>query len=634
MARLLPGSRGGEPALHSTRIEKVPASPLQGIVGLASMCDWQLLPDPSNRSGQAGPCEARGFVLAKRRSPPRSIFVSMRGCSQDGAAVLAAVASCILPQLTAPVVLFSGSEDCTLPTEVNARLAPHGLETKRAIQLLCSSPLVERWLVENLVAPHPPKMVPLPLGFNPKECASRYEEPVCGELWGAVRAAAQAPLRHRPLKMLCVHRGARSASATNSSQFDLRKRVSAHCKPGGAWAHLVHRPRRVSCAGRGRCVEPGERMRHADMLATMARDVSFVLCVHGGGQDPAPKAFEALAAGAIPIVERSALDKAYAMLPVAFVDDFEPHQITEERLRYWRAALAPRLLDPAVLPRRLTLDYWWRWATDGTVAAAGSAPRTAPTRLKSPAASGMSSRLVEPLAFIHIPKTAGTSIEDVALRARRQWGRHVRGWPGGDCPWGRLCSASPAAGPRCNASACDGTWQPCSPWHMPPSMFSSHGTPAPAYAPPANRTFCVVRNPYDRAVSQIEMELRPERLSCEQVRAALDQRVRRKMARLRDDAMSTTNDCHWLPQWAYVDGATRADADGAQCGIVLRFERLPEGEFERVVRQRLPASGLRRLKKRKLAGNCSLGLAHLSAASKKLIAQVYARDFKRFGYPT
>ena len=37
---------------------------------------------------------------------------------------------------------------------------------------------------------------------------------------------------------------------------------------------------------------------------------SFVVCAHGGGYDPAPKAFEALAAGSIPIITSSALDSA------------------------------------------------------------------------------------------------------------------------------------------------------------------------------------------------------------------------------------------------------------------------------------------------------------------------------------
>ena len=39
---------------------------------------------------------------------------------------------------------------------------------------------------------------------------------------------------------------------------------------------------------------------------------AFVLCVSGGGIDPAPKAFEALAAGSIPIIQHSSLDSACA----------------------------------------------------------------------------------------------------------------------------------------------------------------------------------------------------------------------------------------------------------------------------------------------------------------------------------
>ncbi len=81
---------------------------------------------------------------------------------------------------------------------------------------------------------------------------------------------------------------------------------------------------------------------HRDFISAVAQH-PFLLCLHGGGADPSPKAWEAVltgafrnlpsvmrslfnarqflfcSAGTIPIIEHSALDDAYSQLPVAFV---------------------------------------------------------------------------------------------------------------------------------------------------------------------------------------------------------------------------------------------------------------------------------------------------------------------------
>ena len=89
---------------------------------------------------------------------------------------------------------------------------------------------------------------------------------------------------------------------------------------------------------------------------------AFVLCVEGGGLDPSPKAWQAIAAGAIPIVRRTALAPAYARLPVAFVDAWRPEAIDAGHLAAWQARLAPEHDDPVrrgEVVTRLGLDYWW-----------------------------------------------------------------------------------------------------------------------------------------------------------------------------------------------------------------------------------------------------------------------------------
>jgi hypothetical protein len=52
----------------------------------------------------------------------------------------------------------------------------------------------------------------------------------------------------------------------------------------------------------------------------------------------------------------------YRGLPVVFVDDWTPEEITTDLLAEWRTNLAPYITDDnmrtAVL-RKLTTDYWW-----------------------------------------------------------------------------------------------------------------------------------------------------------------------------------------------------------------------------------------------------------------------------------
>ena len=76
------------------------------------------------------------------------------------------------------------------------------------------------------------------------------------------------------------------------------------------------------------------------------------------------------------------------------------------------------------------------------------------------------------LAFIHIPKTGGTSIEEAGAQVGFSWGKHFN------------FSAT-----NTQSSACDSLY------HVPPGMLETH-----PYA--AFDTFCAKRHPYTRAISQ------------------------------------------------------------------------------------------------------------------------------------
>ena len=216
-----------------------------------------------------------------------------------------------------------------------------GVHRKQSIRHIIDSPKVERWVVENLVQPHPPKMVPLPLGFFPPNCqddrvgtdatydaaADLGPSGVCENLWPTIRGYRRE-LLDRPLNMAC------SGHVRDSSDYKDRSTLASHCAETGAWNHFavtpvgeVARPRGYRHTVSALCPPPtascdtlcapptafcaSHSQVDFNQFLSFLMNTSFTACAHGGGVDPAPKAFEALAAGSIPIITSSALDAAY-----------------------------------------------------------------------------------------------------------------------------------------------------------------------------------------------------------------------------------------------------------------------------------------------------------------------------------
>jgi len=88
----------------------------------------------------------------------------------------------------------------------------------------------------------------------------------------------------------------------------------------------------------------------------------FCICVHGGGIDPSPKAWQALLCGCIPIIKSSTVDAAYNKFPIIFIDDWTDDTITREKILTWTVKYNTFYEDNEnrrnVL-NMLTLNYWW-----------------------------------------------------------------------------------------------------------------------------------------------------------------------------------------------------------------------------------------------------------------------------------
>jgi hypothetical protein len=343
--------------LHSTRVQGITCKHTGAIpTGLARRCDWVLM-----NSTNAG--------LIKYRSPPRTIFVSL--CI--GHTAVDITAEKILPILKSPVVLFTGSRDITLPlqrtcggdiVDGHCKYGDYTARQKRSIRAIIESPMIERWNAENLVSPHPTKMAPMPLGFFPAHCQNDgvrkvntfdaeadLEWGVCSNVWKTIRGAGSVPLLERPLVMAC------SGHVRDSPDYDHRRALASNCAENGPWSSFA--------------IAPQEETDFEKFL-TFLSGTSFTACAHGGGSDPAPKAFEAIAAGSIPIITSSALDGAYRKLPVVVIDSWDDASaLTEENLAAWREKLAPHFekVRRTELERRLTLDFWYSESLRGTSAA-------------------------------------------------------------------------------------------------------------------------------------------------------------------------------------------------------------------------------------------------------------------------
>jgi len=243
----------------------------------------------------------------------------------------------------------------------------------------------------------------------------------------------------------------------------------------------------------------------------------------------------------------------------------------------------------------------------------------------------------ERVHYLHVPKTGGGTIEELAREHGHRWGED-QDWPMLDeetMPCVRKNVLDP------NHSFHDGFSfhhvPPCfwkmqqrTPWHR---LTSSGHT---------RTTFCTVRHPYGRAVSAFKWRhsQAPTSWYCstEQLNQYIQDRLTLMLQRSEDIDQCTLDhslgydDCHWLPQSMYTP----------ECDHVLRYESLA-ADLTRYT-DSLVASG--HLNARfnftsekagddisvKHSSTCRLDVGHLDNSTRQMLNQVYRRDFDTLGY--
>lgn len=285
------------------------------ITGIAARCDWQVM------SCEGGRCR----LFRNDIDHPQTIFLSLRGFFPAFQYFISEV----LPAIREPFVLISGSEDITVPNQIDCRWPAYDVAQKAVLeQIRCDERLIS-WFAENLDELKP-KMVPLPTGYVFAGSGAPID----------FVEVANVPLSSRPLKALCAHR------VREGSQWGARKRVSSLChNEWNSFTTLVQNEVRL------------------ETFMTFVREHPFVICVEGGGLDPSPKAWLTLALGSIPIIRRSPTTEAYEKsLPVALVDSWEARALSPSLMRQWREQLSPWFERDELRRRledRLSISYWW-----------------------------------------------------------------------------------------------------------------------------------------------------------------------------------------------------------------------------------------------------------------------------------
>uniref|UniRef100_A0A7S2X9Z7 Uncharacterized protein n=1 Tax=Lotharella oceanica TaxID=641309 RepID=A0A7S2X9Z7_9EUKA len=191
------------------------------------------------------------------------------------------------------------------------------------------------------------------------------------------------------------------------------------------------------------------------------------------------------------------------------------------------------------------------------------------------------------LKFIHIPKTAGTTIEDAGYKKGLMWGRFDKS---------QTIRFQPSS---------------CINWHKVPRARSNE-----------IRTFCIMRKPWNRIMSEVRYELVLEGRTC----------CGNPELNWRLDYCSRNGqhfDCHWVPQYRYLK----------HCDHILRFEHLDKDFKELMGHYNLPVRlNLTRdhsmNDRAVLSEDCHLNETRLSAFGRKRASTFYKADFMLYKFLT
>jgi len=225
------------------------------------------------------------------------------------------------------------------------------------------------------------------------------------------------------------------------------------------------------------------------------------------------------------------------------------------------------------------------------------------------------------LAFIHIPKNAGGSFEEESRReAHRLFQREAtddkyRRW--GIFDFHLNCSGNVDGGdPRKGGiRSCElpGIGA-CSIYHMPPSFDDEL---LASYKP--CETFCVVRDPLEKIISEFKMRVKREKCTDEN----FHKWATTQLANFRKHPNHV--DCHYMPQYPYVYDENNRRI----CDHIMNYTTLAE-DFSKLMNSR--GSNVRLNAHVHLMNNLTSCHVNASDSVKAEVAELYKLDYEAFGF--
>merc|ERR1719232_1893403 len=231
------------------------------------------------------------------------------------------------------------------------------------------------------------------------------------------------------------------------------------------------------------------------------------------------------------------------------------------------------------------------------------------------------------LEFHHIPKTGGTSIEDAAAAAGIRWsrckymftdcGKNISKSPINKFPFNTSADFTRSHATFLNESEIPYFLWKVEYWHMPLHWLKNFPFDA------NTKTFTVVRNPYDLAISEYYCPWNGAKSS----RRNINNWIQRKIVcnEKSDKLKSKIYSAHFLPQYDHIynkHGKKIID-------YVLKFENLDE-QFQNLMKKFSLNLNLRKVNTRKV--DSELGIANLTNETIAMINEYYKNDFKFFNY--
>ena len=244
-------------------------------------------------------------------------------------------------------------------------------------------------------------------------------------------------------------------------------------------------------------------------------------------------------------------------------------------------------------------------------------PKKTPTNTTSPlknipTQASQKQRMTPVLEFVHIPKTGGSAIEKAAAEVNITWGA---------CHFNHSmrvqmkCPIPDFQSPMMRPERHPPFTNVRSLWHVPPHKWTKNHF--------ANSsTFCVIRNPYTRALSAYY-----DRFAGYKGPNDINNQTLMNQF-IQDRIENHANSTLWMPQWKFI-----FDDDGEQVvDHILRFERLKE-EFTKLMHDyNLSHVILGDKKFNHRTKGTLLGLQQFSPTTIQRLRDHFHEDFERLNY--